>query len=66
MSIYWSINRAGIATGYWLEGRGVGVRVPVGAKFSPLHILETGSGAHLTSYPMVTGVNFAGGKAAWT
>jgi hypothetical protein len=36
----------GIATGYGLDGQGVGVRVPVGARFPPLHVLQSGSGAH--------------------
>jgi hypothetical protein len=46
---------AGIATGYWQEGRGVGVQVPVGEDFSRLHFVQTGSGAHPVSYPMGTG-----------
>jgi hypothetical protein len=49
----------GIATGYGRDGRGVGVRVPLGASFSPLNVFQTGSGAHPASHPMV-----AGGKAA--
>jgi hypothetical protein len=47
--------------GFWLDGRGVGVRVPVGAKFSLLHAVQTGSGVHLISYPMGTGGPFPGG-----
>jgi hypothetical protein len=35
----------GIATGYELGRRGVGVRVPVGRDFSPLHVVQTGSRA---------------------
>jgi hypothetical protein len=31
--------------------------------FSFCHRVQTGSGAHLTSYPMVTGVSYPGGKA---
>jgi hypothetical protein len=53
----------GIATGYELDDRGVGVRVPVGQEFS-VHSVQTGSGAHLASYPMGTGDSFPGGKAA--
>jgi hypothetical protein len=45
----------GIATGYGLDGRGVGVRV---------HVVQTGSGVHPTSYPMDTGGSFPAGKAA--
>jgi hypothetical protein len=52
-------NVVGIATGYRLDGRGVGVRVLVEARFCPLHVVQTGSGAHPASYP--TG---ARGKAA--
>jgi hypothetical protein len=37
-----------------------GVRVPVGLKFSLLHIVQTGSGVHLTSYKMGTGGKAAG------
>jgi hypothetical protein len=53
----------GIATGYGLDDREVGVRIPVGLRFSLLHV-ETGSGAHPTSYPIGTGGSFPGGKAA--
>jgi hypothetical protein len=49
---------AGIATGYGLDDRGVGVRVSVG--FSLLHIVQTGFGAHPASYPVGTGVQAAG------
>jgi hypothetical protein len=36
----WSLDSAvGIATGYVLGDRGEGVRVPVGARFFPLHIV---------------------------
>jgi hypothetical protein len=31
------------------DGRGVGVRVAVGAKSSPLYVVQTDSGAHLAS-----------------
>jgi hypothetical protein len=41
-----------------LDGRGVGVRVPVEARFSPLHSVQTGSGAHPASYLMGTGGSF--------
>jgi hypothetical protein len=40
----------GIVTGYGLEDRGVGVRVPVGQEFSLLHVLQTDSVAHPASY----------------
>jgi hypothetical protein len=35
---------AGIATGYGLDGRGFGVRIPEEARFSPLHVIQTGFG----------------------
>jgi hypothetical protein len=34
-------SAVGIATGYGLDGPEVGVRVPVGDRFSPLHIVQT-------------------------
>jgi hypothetical protein len=45
----------------WLRARrpgGAGVRVPVGYNFSLLHIVQTGSGVHPTSYKMDTGGSF--------
>jgi hypothetical protein len=57
-------SAVGVVTGYGLDGRGVGVRVPVGVRFSPLHVVQTGSGAHPASYPMGTGGSFPRGKAA--
>jgi hypothetical protein len=54
-----------IATGYGLDDRGVGVRVPVESRiFSLLHVLQNDSGAHPASYPMGTGGSFPGGKAS--
>jgi hypothetical protein len=57
-------SAVGIATGYGLDGGGVGVRVPLGARFSPLHVAQTDCGAHPASYPIHTGGSFPGGKAA--
>jgi hypothetical protein len=34
---------------------GLKLKVPVGAKISPLHIIQTSSGTHPGSYPMGTG-----------
>jgi hypothetical protein len=48
----------GIANGYGLDDRGVRVRVPVGSRIFSLHVVQTGSGVHLTSYPMGTGGSF--------
>jgi hypothetical protein len=53
-----------MATGYGLDGLVVRVQVPVGERFSPLHVVQTGSGAHPASYPMGTGCSFPGDKAA--
>jgi hypothetical protein len=35
-----------------------------GQEFSLLHVVQTGSGVHPTSYPMGTWGSFPGGKAA--
>jgi hypothetical protein len=37
-----------------------------GQEFSLLHVVQTGSGVHQTSYPMGAGGSFPGGKAAGT
>jgi hypothetical protein len=47
-------SAVGIATGYALDEREVGVRVLIGARFSPLHVVQTSSGAYPASYPMGT------------
>jgi hypothetical protein len=52
----------GKATGYGLDDRGLGVRILVVKTF--LHVVQTGSGAHPTSYPMGTFSSFPRGKAA--
>jgi hypothetical protein len=57
-------NAVGIVTAYRLDSRGVRVRVPVGARFSHLHAIQTDSGAHPASYPMGTRDSFPGGKVA--
>jgi hypothetical protein len=44
-------SAVGKATGYGLEGREVEVQVSVGATFSLLPVVQTGSGVHPTSYP---------------
>jgi hypothetical protein len=54
----------GIATGYGLDDRWVGILDPVGSKFSLLHVVQTGSGVHPTSCPMGTESSFPRGKAA--
>jgi hypothetical protein len=56
----------GIAAGYGLDDRGVGVRVLVGSEFSLLHVVQTGSWVHPASYPIGTGGSFPGGIAAGT
>jgi hypothetical protein len=47
-----------------LDGRVVGVRVPIVARFSPLHVVQTGFGGHPASYPMGTGGVSSWGKVA--
>jgi hypothetical protein len=43
-----------IATGYGLDDKGFGVRVPVWQEFSLLHVVQIGSGAHPAFYPNVS------------
>jgi hypothetical protein len=63
MSRSWD-RAVGIATGYGLDDRGVGVRVPVRpSMFNPPNV-QTGSGVHRTSYTMGTGGPFPGVNAA--
>jgi hypothetical protein len=61
--IYEYVNTVSIATGYRLDNQGVGIRVK-GKQFLLLHIVQTGSGVHPTSYTKNTGGYFPGGKAA--
>jgi hypothetical protein len=49
---------------YGLDDRAIEVRSPTGAEnFSSSPCIQTGSGAHLASYPMGTRGPFPGGKA---
>jgi hypothetical protein len=57
-------SAVGTATGYGLGDQRIRVPVLVGQEFSLLHVFQTGSGAHPTSYPMGTGGPFTGGKVA--
>jgi hypothetical protein len=53
------------ATGYWLDDRIIAVRFSAGAEnFSPRHHVQTGSGAHQASYPVVPGALSLGVKVA--
>jgi hypothetical protein len=55
-------SSVGIATGYGLDDRGSRFRFPAGAGNFSLHWrVQTGSGAHPTSYPMGTGGCLPGG-----
>jgi hypothetical protein len=56
----------GIATGYNLNDRGIGVRVPLGATFLSSAHRPDGSGALPASYIMDTAGSFPGAKAAKT
>jgi hypothetical protein len=47
----WTTAESEFESRYWQE-------------FSLLHVAQTGSGVHPTSYPMGTGGSFPGGKAA--
>jgi hypothetical protein len=57
-------SSVGISTGYALDDRGVGVKSPGCQEFSLPHVVQTGTRAHTTSYPMGTGGSFPGGTAA--
>jgi hypothetical protein len=57
-------SAVGIATGYRLDDQGIGIRVPVGQKFSFLYVVQTGSGAHPASYRIGTGGSSPVGKVA--
>jgi hypothetical protein len=58
-------SSVGIAADYGLDNRMIGVRISAGAgNFSLRHCIQTGSGAHSSSYPMGTRGSFPGGKAA--
>jgi hypothetical protein len=52
-------SSVGMAAGYGLDDRWVGVAAPV-----VLHIIQTGSRAHPASYTVGTGDSFTEGKAA--
>jgi hypothetical protein len=56
-------SAVGIATGYGLDDREVGVRVPGGSRIFSSARVQTGCGVHPT-YPMGSGGSFPGGKAA--
>jgi hypothetical protein len=57
-------SSVGIAAGYGLDDRMIGVRFPAGAgNFSLHHCVQIGSGAHPASYPMGTRGSFPGSKA---
>jgi hypothetical protein len=54
----------GIALGYGLDDRGSRIRFPAGVgNFSLHHRIQTGSGVHPASCPVVTRGSFLGGKA---
>jgi hypothetical protein len=52
----------GIATGYGLDDKGIGVRVPLGQEFSLLHVVQTDTGAHPVSCRMGNGALSPGVK----
>jgi hypothetical protein len=62
--VYAFVREPGLRSRYndWLEAgcRGVGVRV----RFPPLHVVQTGFGAHPAFYTVGTADSFPGGKAA--
>jgi hypothetical protein len=56
------VSSVGIATGCGFDDRGVGVQFRYGQEFALLHVVQTGCGAHPTSYPMGTGTLSPGVK----
>jgi hypothetical protein len=57
-------SSVGLATGYGLDGRGIGVRFLSRSRdMSLLHSFQTGSEAYPASYTMGTGDSFPGVKA---
>jgi hypothetical protein len=63
-SMSWD-SSVGIAPGYGVDDRMIGVLFPAGAgNFSLLHCVQSGPAAHPVSYPMGTRGSFPGGKAA--
>jgi hypothetical protein len=58
------VSALGIATGYGLDDRGVGIQVPVGSGIFSSSVVQTGSGIHPASYPIGTGGSSPGGKVA--
>jgi hypothetical protein len=65
VTLFYSTCRSsavGIATDYGLDGSEVEFGPQKGKEFSLLHIVQTGSGSHLASYPMGTGRSFLGVK----
>jgi hypothetical protein len=57
-------SSVGIAAGYGLHDWMIGVRFPAASgNFSLHHLVQTGSRAHLASYPMGTWGSFPGDKA---
>jgi hypothetical protein len=55
----------GIATGYGLDDGMIGIQFPAGAGNIYLqHHVQTGSGAHPASYPVITVDSFPGDKTA--
>jgi hypothetical protein len=60
-----SVVTSTMETGYGLDDRMIGVRVPeVAGNFSLHHHVQNGSGAPLASYPMGTRGSFPRDKAA--
>jgi hypothetical protein len=66
MTCEWSrVSLGSIVSDYGLDDQAIGVRSTAGAKdFSCILCVQTGSGAHPASCPIVTGGPFPGGKSA--
>jgi hypothetical protein len=57
-------SAVGIGNDYGLDGRRVGVQVPVGVSFFRLHVVQASSGAHPDFYAISIGDSFPRSKVA--
>jgi hypothetical protein len=64
LSLVFVINRTvSVATGYGLDGRGIGARIPVEEDFSPLHVSRLALGPPQPQIHCVPGVKWPWRKA---
>jgi hypothetical protein len=61
MNLYSAVSGG---SGYGVDGGGFGIRVELGTRFFPLHVVQIIFLAHPASYPIGTGGSFSGDKEA--